>query len=201
MVSDKMQHCEKLLKEAFEEGYKNAAQSFSKIIEDKISYNNFHHSHHEIKSFSIGKITPSNRDSSATLITTEVFGDIHGKSYFLLSKHEFELMTQHIPAGKYPAVDIKEEFVKELDNILSAAVISKLVDQLGIKMYGNVPIWNGSFNGNVGDRIHQDFSRDSMGVYISSTYFSFTNFPQIQPLFIWAIDAKVMEVMDLNLTY
>jgi chemotaxis protein CheY-P-specific phosphatase CheC len=200
MVSDKMKQCGKLLKEAFEEGYKNAAIAFSKIIEDEISCNNFHHSHHEVSNLSVGKIAPGSSVDFSILITTEVFGDIHGKSYFLLSKHEYELMTQHIPAGKYPAVDIKEEFVKELDNILSAAVISKLVDQLGIKMFGNVPIWNGSFSGNVGNRIHQDFS-DSTGVYISSTYFSFTTFPQIQPLFIWAIDAKVMEVMDLNLTY
>jgi chemotaxis protein CheY-P-specific phosphatase CheC len=187
------------LKEAFEAGYENAAKALSKIMKDKIDCDHFHHSHYRIDNDSITELIQGVSEGSTILMTTEILGDISGKSYLLLAPHEFERLTEGIPTGKDPALDIKKEFVKELDNILSASVITKLSDHLGLKIYGDVPVLVGTFKGNIADLICNDFSEECEDIYISSTHFLISTHTHAKPVFIWAIDGKIIHILDTKL--
>jgi len=201
MLNGKRRHYENYLKEVFMEGYKNAAIALAQITHDKIYYNNFHHSFHQIENNSITKMTEINRAGSNILITTEVMGDVPGKNYLLLNQHEFDSLTKGIRSDKNHPMDIKKEFMKELDNILSASVITKLSDNLGMKMYGDVPVWSGPFKGNIMNLIREDFGKGTDEVYISSLFFSFDHSPKIQPFFIWVMHSKIIQTLSAKLSY
>ncbi len=194
----KLQQNLNYLKESFQDGYKNASLAFSEISRDKIYYNNFHHSLHSMEINSISKMPFINRAGANVLTSTEIFGDISGKSYLLLGEHEFEVFTENIELGKNVFMDrnIKIEFMKELHNILTTSVTSKLNEHLSLKMYGNIPTWTELFDGNIANLIHHDFNNEAQDIYINCIYFSLDANPQVQPFFIWVLHSNVLETIN-----
>jgi chemotaxis protein CheY-P-specific phosphatase CheC len=182
------------LKKAFESGYSNAVASLSKIINKKIYFNNFYEKYQKTDSIHI--ITDQTlhyRSRENLLITTEIFGDVTGKSYLLLSEEELELLTVGIPQHKEPHLNLKEEFLKEVDNILSASVITRLSNELKIKMYGDIPIVVGNVSGKIEDILYDDFQEQNE-VYTNAIFFSFEHYPLISPLFIWVMVGSILSV-------
>ncbi|MBS1509025.1 MAG: hypothetical protein JSS79_20475 [Bacteroidetes bacterium] len=190
---EKMDTLERELREAFESGFSNATASLAKLTGNKIYFNNFHYGTCPLAS---GYLTNENYQHSkepSILLTTELFGDWSGKSYLFLSERELDLLTQRIPESRNQSVSLKEEFVKEVDNIISAAVITKLSNELGVKMYGDVPNLIGRTSCNTEDIIADDFCEATDLVYINSIYFSFSDHPSITPLFVWVLDCSTMK--------
>ena len=186
-----------LLKSAFESGYSNASLSLSQMINDQIKFNSFLAGSYKLNSEEFTTNTNDNHHGSRFLLTTEIFGDTSGKSYLILSDDEFKILTGSIPDSRDPNINLKEEFIKEMDNILSASVITKLSDQLNRKMYGDVPILVGKVNGKIEDIIYDDFSEQTEEVYINSMFFSFENHPSVNPVFIWVIDVEVESMKEM----
>lgn len=183
------------LKSAFQSGYSNAANSLSQLINNRTHFNKSDHGLHGLDSafFSQNNSFASKADN--LIITTEIFGDVTGKSYLFLSEGEFNLLTARIPQSKDPSVDLKEEFLKEMDNILSASVITRLSNELQLKMYGDVPKVLEKVTGKVEDIIYDDFIDDTDEVYINSTSFLFENHTKVSPLFVWVLDSKILSAL------
>ena len=197
MVSEKIVKVEEFLKGAFKEGYANAAQALSILIKDNINFEDCH----------IGSIILDSGDLSwnpypgkgtNVLLTTEIFGDLTGKSYLFISEEEYEVLTGSIPCSKDPGVNLKEEFIKELDNILTASVTTKLANALCQKMYGDVPVLVGKIRSKVENIIYDDFIEQTEKVYINAICFHLENHPTIHPFFVWAIDCDVLEQLRTN---
>jgi hypothetical protein len=200
MINGNKKAFENQLKVAFDSGYDNAASSFSLMAKGNFSIQDVQYSLHNFN----GQITPELnlvREGPNLLVTTEVFGDATGKSYLFLSQHDFDLLTQGINSGDNKKFDLKEEFIKELDNILSAAVITKLSNELKVKMYGDVPILAGRVEGSISQAIHRDFNLQAEQVYICSTYFISGSHAKVSPLFIWIMDAKILNAMEAKSSY
>src|SRR5579859_3426449 len=117
---------ESFLKHVFESGYANAVLSLSKFIPDKITSTNFHFGFHRFDNTDQSNLPSFNRTGTNLLITTEIFGDITGKSYLFLSEHDVNVFTRGIYGSVNHIESLKDEFLKELDNILSASVITKI---------------------------------------------------------------------------
>ena len=179
------------LRVAFESGYSNAATSLSKLTKDKIQFNNFHYNFHRLDSDFFNKQVSFSRNGGSHLITTEIFGDITGKSYLFLSDKEFEILTSGVVNS-----DLKEEFIKEMDNVLSASVITHLSNNLNLKMYGDIPLFVGKVMGKVEDIIFDDFNEQAEEVYINSIFFSFEAQPLVTPFFVWVVDSQVQHVLE-----
>ena len=184
------------LKNAFESGHTNATLSLSKMTRTEIYYTNFRMGFHTLDPDYLGKDGTFNREGASLLFTTEVFGDVTGKSYLLISDEEFALLTHGIPDSKDPGINLKEEFAKELDNILSASVITRLSNELKRKMYGDIPILVGKVHGRIEDIIYDDFSEQAKDVYINSGHFSFSERPTLRPLFIWVVDRNSLNCLQ-----
>ncbi len=176
---------------AFRSGYSNASLALSQVIAAKTDFNNFHSGTYVLSSDHLDHAEYKNQSDSYILLTTELFGEITGKSYFLITDGEFEVLTKSIPTSKDKNVKLDEEFIKELDNILSAAVITKLSNELNRKVYGNIPLLIGKVKGRIDDIIQDDFSEEAHEVYINSVFFDLQDHPEIKPLFIWVLDSGI----------
>jgi hypothetical protein len=157
------------LKIAFESGYSNAATSLSKMANDKIEFNNFHHNFHRLDSDFFNKQVSFSRNGGNHLITTEIFGDVTGKSYLFLSDKEFEALT------------------------------SGMSNKLKLKMYGDIPLLVGKVLGKIEDIIFDDFNDQTEEVYINSIFFSFEAQPIVTPFFVWVVDSQVQHVLESKL--
>jgi chemotaxis protein CheY-P-specific phosphatase CheC len=195
MANGEINGSDVVLKSAFQDGFSNASHSLGLMTGEKINYNNLRHAAYQLEEPYLVNEANGNPHQSHILLTTDLFGDIAGKSYLFLSEQEFQSVTQSIPDSGLSAANLKEEFVKELDNILSAAVITKLSDRLHRKMYGDVPVLIGKVNSKVEDVIYDDFIEQTSEVYIYAAIFSFENNPQLKPLFVWVFDRAIVDEM------
>ena len=180
------------LERAFELGYANAAVSFTKICNRPVRCNHIGTGFHSLAGQAFLKEVFAQNETSA-LLTTDIFGDFEGKSYLLLSRNEFDVVTRTIPEKGNSLIDLKEEFIKEMDNILSASVISRLADNLNQRVYGDVPVLVGWVAGKIGDIIYDDFESQTEEVYISVATFEFEGIETLKPLFIWVIDSSRLD--------
>ncbi|NOS93481.1 MAG: hypothetical protein HOP30_16290 [Cyclobacteriaceae bacterium] len=179
------------LNRSFDAGYANAASSLARMTAQQIGFNQIHARFHRVGEAQVED--PIFLNQGRLLLTTEIFGDITGKSYLFLSDKEVELLTAGIPVSKDSSINLKEEFLKEVDNILSASVITKLSNELKAKMYGDIPLLQGKTLAKIEDTIEDDFSEQTETIYINVISFSVTGHPEIKPVFVWVLDSSVFE--------
>lgn len=186
-------------KAVFENGYNNAVVSFAQFVQTKTYYNNFHTGLHVLEGNDILGMDPIEKGNSALLITTEVFGEVFGKSYLLLNADEFGWVAGAVPDHPGSDIDLREEFLKELDNIISASVVTKLSNEFNLKIYGDIPILIRPFGGDLRNVIYDDFHTTSDCVYVNCMHFSLDKYPGAKPFFIWVMDKKMFNTMQLNM--
>jgi len=184
------------LENAFTVGYSNASASFRALSKERIGFNNFHrgvykldadcHLDHELYTGMSGDV----------LVTTEVFGDVSGKSYLFISEREYAILTERVPDGVDRNVDLKLEFLKELDNILSASVITALSNELRISVYGDIPQLVSNTTIPLPDLIFSDFKDYADEVYVTTIFFSFEGQPSLRPLFVWVINTTSLKGLE-----
>lgn len=192
MNQEMKERFEPTLRDAFEAGYLNAALSLSRLTGGGISFNNFRFSNHKLYEGPFDTHARDGRVGTDLMLTTEVFGDLSGKSYLLLSVDELEWITSKIPSHAAQRDNMTEEFIKEVNNILSAAVITWLSNHLGCRVYGHVPVLAGRLNRSMEDVIHDDFRGSSEHVFVNSVSFFVENHPEVHPTFVWVIDAPLI---------
>ncbi|NER85314.1 MAG: hypothetical protein F6K42_38630, partial [Leptolyngbya sp. SIO1D8] len=79
--------------------------------------------------------------------------------------------------------------LKEIDNIISATVITQLSNALEASIYGDVPKL---FELNNMAEFHDIMNESSEGYYLLvTTNFIFDGYGTISPIFIWKIDKKL----------
>jgi chemotaxis protein CheY-P-specific phosphatase CheC len=194
MVNGQKKDLEKKLTAAFEAGFNNAAQALSQMTSGHATFSSFHSGSCRLNDHYLLHDAYKRYNAGArTLLTTDVFGDLTGKSYLFLSARDYEVITRSIPSTK-SSINLKEEFLKELDNILSAAVITKLSNDLNKKMFGDIPVMAGETSSQLEDIINDDFMEQVEELYVSSVSFSIGNDVSVQPLFLWVIDYSKVEV-------
>lgn len=186
------------LRSAFNTGYANATASLRALTKDKVYFNNFHFGFYRLNSVLSENQSLFSRHGPNLLITTDVFGDLSGKSYLLISDTEFDALTREIRQPDDPGIDFKLEYAKELDNILSASVITALSNELQLRIYGDIPVAVGKISGSIEEIIQEDFSEYSEEVYITAVYFSFEDKPSLNPFFIWVVDSKALKSLETS---
>lgn len=172
---------------AFNLGFSNAARALSSMLNQEANY---YPSVYHVQKLDSGFFTKNDTSIrfGGHMVTTEIFGEVKGKSYLILSESEFTYLTHHITNNNF-----KEEFIKELDNILSASVITHLSNQLKLKIYGDIPTFVGKVNSQIEHIIHDDFGDEFDQVCIYASQFTIEGKPDCTPQFIWALDSQVLE--------
>ena len=86
------------------------------------------------------------------ILYSEIMGDIKGICFFLLKESDVNLMlAKNFPKlepGSEMLKKIGDEFLLELDNIITASVVTEFSNALQVKMFGGIPHIHFPKNGN-----------------------------------------------------
>jgi len=179
----------------FFKGYEKASQSFSNLSGEDVSVKNFEIFFGESDDL-LKKIV---KTKNPTILITDIIGEAKGKSYLVFSERDSkaipELLINRMKSLQHNP-DFEEIILKEVDNMVSAAVITELSNQLDLKIYGDVPkiilpedatrTW---LNDEIEDN-HQMFA------ILSTANFSFESCGKINPYFIWILDKQFQSTMN-----
>lgn len=183
----------RLIDEVIASGYERAASSFSTITGGQVSIDR---SSLEIElctdhNYLLGQL---GHLQDLTVIQTQIIGDMSGASYFVLNPEEKETITQMSLAAFGDPRSISEVNEKavlmEIDNIISAAVITELSNALRVSIYGDVP-QHMDFKDISSFHDHLNMGKNDHYL-LSHAAFSFDCLDKIRPTFIWEIDKKIV---------
>jgi chemotaxis protein CheY-P-specific phosphatase CheC len=163
----------------------NAADAFSKMAGEKVLVNQFNLT---IAPPEASPLLPDASQEPLHILTTEVKGTLEGKSYLIFDAADTHRIFRVFAPGKEIAADgsmdeLQQALLLELDNILSAAVITQLSNFLDVSIYGDVP---GLRTMNCADAL-ACFGKETghFGVvfHINARFKSYQT--NLQPVFIW----------------
>jgi chemotaxis protein CheY-P-specific phosphatase CheC len=129
------------------------------------------------------------KEGELIIITTDIIGEIKGRSYFICNKEEWNYISGIAVKGmRQDSSSFREAFMTELDNIISAAFITKIAEAFSCKMYGAPPVLaptlaNVSINEYLSTQLTQ---LKNSSYYVSICEIAFHQ-PEIHPLFMWAL--------------
>lgn len=134
------------------------------------------------------------------LVTTEVMGEFQGKSFLLLDEEDCNAISQFCLSPTYSDEErevMNQAIIQEIDNIISASVITEFSNQLQVTIYGDVPhLYSGSADA-IKARVREDFSEfgDDGFFFFTNTYFSSENNIRLQPQFLWRLNAEFLQYL------
>jgi len=176
-----------LLLNLFGEALQSASQSFSKLLGKTVNPSSLTLS----ETFVFPLDIDANGDTLHYNLTTEVKGECPAQSHLIFNTKDasalMELCFQHQP---YSQTDM-ESFLLEVDNILSASVVSKLADFSGKFMYGYVPSLAYSSAEDLHALIYQD--QQQWAITLSLCCKLTIENTAVSPIFIWNFSAILIE--------
>ncbi|MBL3655752.1 hypothetical protein [Fulvivirga sediminis] len=178
-----------------DKGYRNAANSFSTLTNEGISIKP---TRIEILNNNWKALQNLKSDKELILLTTSIMGEMAGKSYLLFNKFESEEIHKAcMPHKENEAARIMETeaILMELDNILSAAVITEFSNYLDIAIYGDVPRLSRTGQEDLKDLLANDLSNiESEECFIvADTEFISENNSKLRPQFIWKLTSDFLD--------
>jgi len=185
-----------IAKDLLTSGYHKAAKSFATITKQKIS---IRPTHIEVTNDDLKLLQNLKNDQELILITTAIIGQHTGKSYLLFNEMEASAVYQAcMPynAEKATRVMETEALLKELDNILSAAVITEFSNYMNSMIFGDVPLLSRTNQLALKNRITEDFTSDNGEpeyFMLADTQFVFEDNSNLKPQFIWKLTEGFMQ--------
>jgi hypothetical protein len=140
--------------------------------------------------------------SKEIVLYSEIIGQLNGISYFKIDQKEADLLFRKnfpITEGTMPDKTLFDGFLLELDNIITASVVTEFANSLNVKAYGGVP--------------HIVYSNDhdkseALGLNAQNSYW--VNFScrykmkniEFSPVFVWMMSKNIEEfaTKELNIT-
>ncbi|SMG39325.1 Chemotaxis protein CheY-P-specific phosphatase CheC [Marivirga sericea] len=181
--------------EIFLKGYEKASQSFSSLSGAPVSIKNFELFLGEGPDF-LQKIIKTKNPS---ILTTDIIGEAKGRSYLVFSEADAQAVPDML-IQKMKSLqsnpDYAEIILKEVDNMVSAAVITELSNQLDLKIYGDVPKMIFPKEADRAWLQNEIEHHEDMFAILSSANFSFEGNMKINPYFIWILDKQFYSVLN-----
>ncbi|MDN5203810.1 hypothetical protein QQ008_20635 [Fulvivirgaceae bacterium BMA10] len=174
-----------------DQGYIRAAASFSTLVNQRV----------QIENLSINTYTNADKvlqeisnEVKSTIILTEIIGDLAGESYLIFSEPEREQICAYcmkaFASGNGNKLE-DELILKEVDNILSAAVITEFSNQLQIQVFGDVPkvISKESLFA------EHPTAKSKNYFLLSNARFIFEDHLELSPKFLWRLDNHFIDMV------
>lgn len=169
-------------------GIAKAADSFSFFINDKVMIRllelkiNFEHN------FPLSRKYPTDKNY---LLTTVVKGELKGESYLLFNEEEVnKIVEANLPKSIMDNLAEREKmteaFLLEIDNIITASVITQFSNIFQRKIYGDVPGLNILAGNEINKFLSENHNKELNVIYFNARFI--TNEIEIDPEFIWLMD-------------
>jgi hypothetical protein len=135
-------------------------------------------------------------ESSLYMLITPLLGDLAGKSYFILRENEANTIIRNSSlTGDHI---LRDAMLKEIDNVLSAAVITHLANSCKIDLFGDVPELQRISSLNANEMIHK-FSPGIDDSLVFKSQFTSKAHEDFTPQFIWKFSADILNKIDFTL--
>jgi|TARA_R100000027_G_scaffold63648_1_gene56495 chemotaxis protein CheY-P-specific phosphatase CheC len=181
--------------EIFLKGYDKACQSFSSLSGEQVKIKNFELFFGEAPDL-LQKIIKTKNPS---VLITDIIGEAKGKSYLVFSEKDAKAVSD-ILIQKLKSLESNPDFVeiilKEVDNMVSAAVITEFSNQLELKIYGDVPKMIYPEDANKQWLANEIEDNENMFAILSSANFAFEDNFKICPYFIWILNKEFYNVLN-----
>lgn len=176
-------------------GFDRAAASFSQLVRRKVQIVNAH-------SVLIGNLDKvsyvTEQKGQLAILTTHVIGDIAGKSYLIFNQDEADEIFRVLQTSVV-SNDLKDAFLKEIDNIISASVISELANALDIEIYGDVPHLTKVSAAELEEFMRQELNpHETESMIFCNTSFQFENHEKVNPHFIWKLNSRIFDLIPIQ---
>lgn len=182
---------EDIAKEIINIGLGKAADSMAFFTQDKVFIRT-----KDLRICKTGDIKHINHEGGSTderfVLTTNVKGELEGACYLIFTAEEVEkLLNKSLPSSVLEDEAKKnvmgDAILLELDNIISASVITQFSNFFKYKMYGDVPGLDKVQKDDVNDLLLKDAGDYKSFIYFHSEFS--TGEMDINPEFIWFLDA------------
>jgi chemotaxis protein CheY-P-specific phosphatase CheC len=181
---------EDFLLQVMSTGFQRAASSFSKLVNKNVRIVN-------AESMLVRRendfFNAIEEDGDLHVLLTNIIGDIGGKSFLIFNRDECQEIFKAI--GTSVTNDaLKEAFLLEIDNIISASVIAELSNALQLEIYGDVPRLTKLPAANLREFMQREMQSDepSSMIFCNAT-FQFEGGDRVHPQFIWRLSSKIFE--------
>jgi len=140
MISDLNEDELKVATKLIFEGLSMAKASMEQVLQSPISIEQIEYGTSDLDIDRFG-----GDDSEVHVIKTALMGELKGTSHLIFSENEVNKLYQSCLPPKIANDDSNESaimklgFLTEIDNMVSAAVITEFSNFLGVEIYGNVP--------------------------------------------------------------
>ncbi len=184
-----------IMREVINLGHHEAATSFSSLTGQAVAIESTHIEFSNDHDYIAEKFDPSKK---LTILQTDIIGEISGASYLIFDEEEKTIIARMSLAAFGNNSSLEDSVIlKEIDNILSATVITQLSNTLEVKIYGDVPQFFEVENIHDLDEVMQK-SEDEYYL-LAHTNFMFEGYKMISPMFIWKMHKDVAQLIKTEL--
>lgn len=179
-----------ITKELVNIGLAKAADSLSFFVKSKVMLNGLDLYISELND--IDQLSQRKKNDTH-LLTTQLRGEVGGVCFFLLDEDDVNrLKAESFPKDQsFTTADgekMLNAFLKEVDNIITASVITQFSNLLEKKIYGDVPTYKFCEYSNLDAELRSSISIDSCLLYFKVNFV--TKNSELNPEFIWALDKE-----------
>ncbi|MES2837871.1 MAG: chemotaxis protein CheC [Bacteroidota bacterium] len=172
-------------------GLKKAAESLSFFMKYNIKI--------EGNDFNIIDIKQAKTNSSnetKKILTTELVGELKGVSYLIFTDNEAsQLYKQCLPAdvlnNETKLAMMGEAILLEVDNIITASVVTQFSNLLKVKIYGGVPNFSIMSDAQLLDIIEKKSNENTYLLNLKAKFVS--EEANFSPEFLWLLDNQFIE--------
>lgn len=136
----------------------------------------------------------NDKDGDFTLLRTDLIGEIGGTSFFILDQRERDFFSYH---RKTHNRQMNEAFIKEMDNIISAGMISRIASHLNCKVFGDVPNLSCTSEEELSNAIRVTIDQFDQ-CYLSGAKIIITEDPSVIPLFLWVLGDQFVRRAEIK---
>jgi chemotaxis protein CheY-P-specific phosphatase CheC len=187
---------ENFLTQVMNTGFNKAAHSFSMIIQRSVTVANSQPVQIHQSDFSYS----FEEQGDLYILITHLIGNISGKSFLIFSNAESKEIFKALKLSTSNDA-LKEAFLLEIDNIISASVIAELSNSLNVEIYGDVPQLVKVHSKGLQAFMHKEMnSEDPTSMLFCKTAFQFDKDESIHPQFIWKLSSRIFEMIPIEKT-
>lgn len=185
---------EKFIVHVMNEGFHRASEAFTSFIGKSVKIAN-------TQSVLIRHANDfsciSEEKGDIVVLITKLIGDLSGKSYLILNANESaEIIRITSQTFGFVGDKLADALLMEIDNIISASVISELSNGLKLEVYGDVPQLKRMHASELQKFMQQEVEGiDPASMILSNTTFQFSLSEHVHPQFLWKLSSRIFEAV------
>ncbi|SDK42227.1 hypothetical protein SAMN05421823_102694 [Catalinimonas alkaloidigena] len=135
-------------------------------------------------------LPPYRTQEDIIVLTTAIKGALKGHCHLIFSAPEARQLLAHACPNADPADEIAQAFLLELDNIVTASIVTHFANLLDTHLYGDVPQWTQLTADALAAFVYQDRCPVLFDAQLASSD------RQIRPVLVWTMEERFFEALQ-----